>query len=328
MSSCYEEVFSELMCLVRDSRDSCVQRMEDYSKAKGSLLNLGDMHYNSYSNMVDTNESRAVKFIERLAVALFQQRNDPRFFFYPIDPRYARMEPEQQATSRPFQIILVENGLKYGIVFCIAKDEKDFCAAFLDGKYEVDALKFVKLVDPNEEWYESIIAEPNRANKKYGIQIEKVTIREFWEQYFGGDEYEQLVRYINVFNEYSRKIIGFSTIVMPTDSALARFRVKTGDMLRTYPYTANLPDNIYQHQIDIWTKNYIDRGLWRAMIGGSNFAVSFITSEWNFNMYLLTENLDLSGIVAGYLKSVEQLILTIIGFQKKQPFQIKAKNGD
>lgn len=327
MTNIYEDVFSEVVSIVRDSRDDCVQRTEEYSKAKGSLLNLGDARYHSYASMVDTNEFRAVKAVERLTVSLFQQRNDPRFSFYPIDPRYSRMLPEEQVKTRPFQTILTENELRCGIVFCVAEDEKVFSAAFLDGQFKVDKLIFVKIVDPNEEWYEYIIADENRNNVKRGIQIERVTIREFWEQYFGRDEYDLLVAHINAFNEQAREIIGFSTIVTPTDSALARFRVKTGDMLRTYPYTANIPDNIYQYQVDIWTKNYIDRGLWRAMVGTSNFAVSFISSEWNYNMYLLTENLDLTSIVAGYMKSVEQLIWAIISFQTKNSFKIKAKGG-
>lgn len=327
MENIYEDVFSELIRLVRDSRDGSVHRMEDYSKAKGALLNLGDTRFRSYASVVDTNEFRAIKAIERLTMSLFQQRNDPRFSFYPIDPRYSRMVPEEQAKMRPFQTILTENKVKCGIVFCEAEKENAFSAAFLDGQFKVDKLVFVKIVEPNEEWYEYIIADDNRKNAKQGILIEKVTIREFWEQYFGRNEYELLVTHINAFNEQARDIIGFSTIVTPTDTALSRFRVKTGDMLRTRPYTASIPDNIYQHQVDIWTKNYIDRGLWRAMVGASNFAVSFISSEWNYNMYLLTENLDLAGIVAGYLKSVEQLIWTIIGFQTKQTFQIKAKYG-
>ena len=327
MKDIYEDVFAEVISIVRDSRDGCVQRMEDYSKAKGALLNLGDARYHSYASMVDTNEFRAVKAIERLTVSLFQQRNDPRFSFYPIDPRYSGMVPEQQAKTRPFQTILTENEVKCGIVFCVTDDENNFSAAFLDGQFKVDKLTFVKIVDPNEEWYEYIIADDNRKNLKRGIQIVKVTFREFWEKYFGCDEYDLLVSHINAFNEQARDIIGFSTIVTPTDTALARFRVKTGDMLRTHPYVASIPNNIYQHQVDIWVKNYIDRGLWRAMVGTSNFAVSFISSEWNYNMYLLTENLDLTGIVAGYMKSVEQLIWAIISFQTKNAFKIKAKGG-
>lgn len=327
MANIYEDIFSELIGLVRDSRDGCVQRTEDYSKAKGALLNLGDARYNSYANMVGTNECRAVKAIERLTVSLFQQRNDPRFSFYPIDSRYSRMMPEEQVKARPFQAILTENRMKCGIVFCVAEDEKGFSAAFLDGQFAVDKLKFVKLVDPNEEWYEYIIADTNRNNEKRGIHIERVTIREFWEQHFGRDEYEQLVRYINAFNQKAKEIIGFSTVITPTDAALRKFRTKTGKILWTVPYADAIPDSVYQPQIDIMTRNYLDRGLWKAMVGTADFAISFISSEWNYQMYELTENLDLTNIVSGYLKSVEQLIWTIIQFQTGKTFQIKAKNG-
>lgn len=82
----------------------------------------------------------------------------------------------------------------------------------MDGQFKVDKLTFVKIVDPNEEWYEYIIADENRKNLKRGIQIEKVTIREFWEKYFGCDEYDLLVSHINAFNEQARDIIGFSTV--------------------------------------------------------------------------------------------------------------------
>lgn len=140
MENIYEDVFSELIRLVRDSRDGSVQRMEDYSKAKGALLNLGDTRYRSYASMVDTNEFRAIRAIERLTVSLFQQRKDPRFSFYPIDPRYSRMMPEEQAKTRPFQTILTENKVKCGIVFCEAEKENAFSEAFLDGQFKVDKL--------------------------------------------------------------------------------------------------------------------------------------------------------------------------------------------
>ena len=42
------------------------------------------------------------------------------------------------------------------------------------------------------------------------------------------------------------------------------------------------------------------------MVGKSSFAVSFITSEWYYKVYQLSENLDLTSVVAGYLKSIEQ----------------------
>ena len=72
MGNIYEKYFAELLWMVRTSRDRCVEFTEEFYKERGSLLNLGDVRYNSYCNMVETNESRAVTTIEQIAVLLFQ----------------------------------------------------------------------------------------------------------------------------------------------------------------------------------------------------------------------------------------------------------------
>lgn len=72
MKSLYEKSFTELIELIRDSRDDCVRRTEEFIKSKNSVLNLGDARFISYSNMVGTSEMRAMKVVERLAVALIE----------------------------------------------------------------------------------------------------------------------------------------------------------------------------------------------------------------------------------------------------------------
>lgn len=64
------------------------------------------------------------------------------------------------------------------------------------------------------------------------------------------------------------------------------------------------------------------------MIGKKNFAISFITSEWFYTMYQLTENLDLTNIVAGYLKSIEQLLFAVIQLSEDTGITIKSKGRD
>lgn len=328
MKNIYEKCFDKLLKLVRDSRDNCVRRTEEFAKAKNSILNLGDVRFISYSNMVGTSEIRAVKLIERLAVSLIEARKIAEFSLYPVDPEYKALDSQEQAKSRPFQIVLEEDNRKYGVIFCVTDDEPKHYSRFTEGKYAVDRIKFIKLIDPDREVYDALIRCVNDFNKRTGCSIERVTIREFWERHFGRDEFEVLADYLNAFNEKAKEIIGFSTVVTPTEAALQKFKARTGEVLRTFPYADAIPDSVYQPQIDIMTKNYIDRGLWKAMVGSANFAVSFITSEWNFEMYELTENLDLTSIISGYLKSVEQLIWTILKFQTGKTFKIRAKNGE
>lgn len=327
MSNCYDTAFSELINLIKKSRDDSVKFCENSDKAFGAVLVLGDNRYKCYSTMVETNEYRATKSIERLAVSLLQMKNEDKFMLYPIESYYQKLCADEQANSRPFQIILTENNQKTGVVFSSTKDVGDYYKHFIDGDYLVDSLKVVLLNDPDDSGYDMLITSVNECNKKCKIPLERVTIREFWEQNFGKEEYDILVEYINKFNEEAKEIIGFSTVITPTEAALKRFRENTGNMLCLFPYREAMPDNIYKKQVDIFYENYIERGLWRAMVGTSNFAISFITSEWNFNMYKLTENLDLTSVVSGYLKSIEQLIRAVIELKKEKTFSIKSKLG-
>ena len=98
---------------------------------------------------------------------------------------------------------------------------------------------------------------------------------------FGKDEYAIFVEYVNAFNAKVKELIGFNTVLAPTDEAISRFKVKTGEALANYPYKNYIPEDVFQSQVKILLDNYLNRKLWRSMIGTSDFAASFISSEWN-----------------------------------------------
>ena len=101
-------------------------------------------------------------------------------------------------------------------------------------------------------------------------------------------------------------------MVTPTEAAINHFRETTDKMLRERTYSSLIPTDVYYSQVHIMEQNYLTQGRWQAMIGRKNFAISFITSEWYFKMHQLTESFDLTWVVAGYLKSVEQLLYAVI----------------
>lgn len=53
---------------------------------------------------------------------------------------------------------------------------------------------------------------------------------------------------------------------------------------------------------------HIKRSLYELMIGQSDFADSFISSEWYYDIHTITGVIDETGVVTGYLKSIEQLL--------------------
>lgn len=326
MKNCYEAAFDELTSLIEASRDKSVQLTEGYEKSIGDILSLGDSRFASYSSIVKTNKLRAAKVIENLAVSLFEAKKNKSFSLYPIDSYYRKLNPTEQKKTRPFQIILNEDGKKIGVVFCSFEDTGYYSQHLILGNYSVDSLRLVLLSDPDEFAYETLIKSVNNFNQNVSALIERWTIREFWQKYFGDEEFERLISHINSFNERAKEIVGFNTVVTPTDTALKKFRATAGEMLCSFPYKEAIPDSVFERQIDIFYGNYIGRGLWRAMVGESNFAISFITSEWNYQMYKMTENLDLTSVVTGYIKSIEQLIWVIIELHNQKNFRIYSKS--
>lgn len=327
MKEFYRQTFDELLSIIKCSREKIIENHKYFNEEKGSILCLGDSHYSCYKSMIETNELRAAKAIEIIAQKLLENQKDIPFELYPIDEYLGRMPLEEQIKSRPFQLILLEGNKRTGVVFCDFNESIRFCNGFKCGKYKkIDSLKIVLLAEGDGTNYRETIKSINENYKRLNIPLEYVTIKYFWKRYFGVEEYHTLIMHINEFNDSAKSLIGFNTVLVPTDTAISHFKEQTGNWLKTYPYSNYIPDDIYSHQIEILLKNYITRGLWRAMIGSKNFAVSFISSEWYFQMYKLTENLDLTGIVAGYLKSIEQLIFAIIELSKDEGITIKRKN--
>lgn len=308
----YEEAFSSLLEIVKGGKEFHEKYHKNIRNSIGAMINLGDSSYADYSSMVETNELRAASTIEALAVSLFIDNSDPQFSFYPVHECYAKLPLEEQAKSRPFQIILTADGMKTGIVFSVSSDVGRHYRLFIQDAYEVDNLLIVRLIDPDEEAYDAIITKTNQTNEGSGLHLTHMTLKEFWVEHFGEEEYNALLIAINQFNNQAQEIIGFSTVVTPTDAAINRFRETTGKMLRERTYSSLVPDDVYYSQVLIMEQNYLAQGRWKAMISKKDFAISFITSEWYFQMHQLTESFDLTWVAAGYLKSVEQLLYAVI----------------
>lgn len=321
----YTVAFSRLLELVKSGKDFEEKYHRPIRASIRPVINIGDNGFSNYAAMVATNEERAASTIEAIAVELFAEMLPDKFHLYPISEPYKNLPPEQQVHSRPFQIVLNKETKRIGVVFSISSDIGKHYDSFRRGRYSVDELIIVRLIDPDENTYASLISETNEMNALFGTMLSYMTLREFWESYFGENEYLLLVDAINQFNVQAQEIIGFSTVITPSQTAIEHFRVITGEMLKAYRYADAIPSDVYEQQIEIMYRNYIDRGLWKAMVGHCNFAISFITSEWHYNMHRLTESFDLTWVAAGYLKSVEQLLYAVIALSKGHGLLMRSK---
>ena len=80
----------------------------------------------------------------------------------------------------------------------------------------------------------------------------------------------------------------------------------------TTTHTNSAPLNLYDSVFNKILNHYLSNELYELLLGSEDFANSFFTSEWLFKKYCSTLELDNTFIVAGYLKSIAQLLWDII----------------
>lgn len=307
----YQYTFELLLKRIKESKVALTRNHHEFAPKLSPVFKIGDNDYELYDLIVSANEVRAVSAVEELILKMFDQYNIP-YENYPVDLQYSNMTFSEQKKSLPFPFVLIENDQRVGYLF---KNNKKIDYNNLE-ELIVDLVVIVKMNNFDKQAYDYFITEVNEFNKRANIKLRYCTLREFFDKYFGPNEYNIFMEYVNDFNDRALNLIGFNTVITPTDQAIADFRKTVGKMICDYPYKDLVPSDIFESQIKILYKNYIKRGLYKAMIGDAPFAVSFISSEWYFRMYQVTNSLDQTGIVAGYLKSVEQLLYELIRFSK------------
>ena len=142
-----------------------------------------------------------------------------------------------------------------------------------------------------------------------------INIADFFTAFFDNDEFETFSTYVGEFNDEVATVFSYRAIRLPSEDALNDFRKSRASLLlsRVDGYCESLSEEgVYPNQIERLRHNYVDRKLYLAMVGQSTFADSFISSEWFYSINEGTGAIDLTGIISGYLKSVEQLLLAVV----------------
>ncbi len=260
MSSIYNKVLSELILLMENRRKKYLDTHTEIEKSINYLFFSGDKYYSIYNSMVESNKCSIISKVEYIAVHLFRTLKKIDYELYPIKDEYKKLIPSEQEKSRPFQIILKEDNQRVGIVFCVESDIGKHYQLFINGEYEIDSLKIIVFCDPDLCGREAIFDSVNKYNNQIGLKLERVPILDFWEKYFGVDECNCLIDFFNSLNEKAKEIIGFNTVVLPTENALSRFRETCAQTLKNTSLSFDDGEQ-FVTQYDVLKHNYIDRQL-------------------------------------------------------------------
>lgn len=325
----YFYTFDQLLKTVVKSRDALSSPLHASIRENiGRIYDIGGSDFSLYDSIVSTNERRAVSATSKLLIKMFEQ-NGIHYEMYPVDPMFSRMLPEEQKKTLPFPFILVENGKRVG---CLVTSKSPSLAPINIERlkeYNIDTVKLIRLNNPKGDIaIQDFDEEAESAYKQSNGFIQMTLIKDFLGTYFGPDEFSVFMEYVADFIERARTSVGFNTVIAPTDDSIAKFKKSKSEMLHSYDYLKKLPGDIYQDQAYVLYDNYINRGLYRAMTGSCNFADSFVSSEWYYDINKVTNSLDKTAVVTGYLKSVEQLFYSIVRLSIDSGKTIKRKGAN
>jgi hypothetical protein len=153
-----------------------------------------------------------------------------------------------------------------------------------------------------------------RLNSKTDSANSFVTIEDFSTSYCGGEFWVELSGALKQIESESQKYKWFDLAEICTTLNRAVFLEKLSEELQTFDYGRELakcagsPGPLHG-----LVNAYIRERGYDLLLSSEDFAISFFTSEWLFNNYFHDDCLEKTYIIAGYLKSIEQLLHYCIG---------------
>lgn len=162
--------------------------------------------------------------------------------------------------------------------------------------------------------------------------VEVLPLHCFFEENFGEKEYTSFLEYSNDFHAKCNRIISYKTVIAPTQRTLAAFKQKKCQMLRDKDYleisSKGQSGELSKEDFEKVKESFLRNKMYTAMVSSNDFADSFVSAEWAYDVYSHSMGeLELTGIIAGYLKSIEQLMYTIARFHRDQGIKIKTTAG-
>ncbi len=304
----YQYRFEELLNLFKRNRRDA----PDDNEQSDSVIDISGDVFRYYSRVISTNESWVKYTLERIITNIFDQEKMP----YEV-PEYDSVSPSgRPRKDRPFSFARNENNQKiaYIILYGLRRGLIDI-RKNIRVHADIDRVKFVFIKKEHGQYIDQLNEIEEKEDDSF---LQFYTLKEFFDQNFGNEEYQIFLSYANKFNERAKNLIGFKTIAMPTSEAVDKFREKKEAYVRDINYESEYSINLSDDQKRIIYRNFIERGLYRLVTADSSFADSFISSEWYYGISTATGAIDQTGIVTGYLKSVEQMLFEIIKLYEGQ----------
>lgn len=190
------------------------------------------------------------------------------------------------------------------------------------------------------------ILRDNEQFRREGVNLKVISLRSFFITYFGLEEYNVFLTYLQDYLADAKDIMGYQSIKFLSYMNLATQKLYEQKELADWDYhhysyqiidSNNKKTQNYLYLdstpfppffLQAMENNYLSGGLFKAMVGNSEFAESFTTSEWLYHSLSGKKNFDFTSVISGYLKSVEQLLYRIVMLNVDNSCKISMSNAN
>ncbi len=135
-------------------------------------------------------------------------------------------------------------------------------------------------------------------------------------RFYGKEAKRCFISAISQLNEELADVIGYSITEICDARALAKFKAQKITEWKHYNYNALVGDiAVSSSKIKSLIDKFVAQERYRILFDGNLYSDSYITSEWFYQKYasnIKVTNFDMTAVVAGYFKSIEQLLDSFI----------------
>ena len=162
-----------------------------------------------------------------------------------------------------------------------------------------------------------------------------LSFEQFLKTFFGDEELKLFNKAMLTYKEDMHNAMGYQITEIFNDHNLQKLKKELISCFNKFDYRAirkrtldeitNKKEDfkdLYDYSFEDIVDAFLDERRYELLFDNNNFAKSFLTSEWLYRQHIGSKELDNTFIVAGYLKSVEQL-LAYVAFKKGKGKKIK-----
>lgn len=176
------------------------------------------------------------------------------------------------------------------------------------------AVRYVSLVKENA-FLEVLNHSSDTADPERGSGA--ISLKHFIATHFGEEEYDAFSKAFDHMADEITDYCGYKVVKTLRPNSIRHFRREVLHEMRAFSYSKSTFGKIIsKDQKNLLEHNFFVKGNHEIATGNSDFAHSFMTAEWLYQSLEGAEEIDLSAILLGYFKSVEQLLFQIIKLRR------------